>query len=73
MTTDEKIVLASKKAQEVLVVMGHSDTLISKQTPVDNLLDLLDCTLVFAKYDQFDLEATRREREFFRNQNSNQE
>ncbi len=75
MTTDEKILLANKKAQELLKVMGNFSPSISEArlpTPIDQLLDLLDCAIVFAKYTELDLEATRREREFFRNQSSNQ-
>lgn len=73
MTTEEKILLANKKAQELLMVMGSpGPTLLKLSVPADQLLDLLDCAVVFAKYTELDLEATRREREYFRNQNSNQ-
>ena len=74
MTIDEKILLANKKVQELLAVQGNLGVSASKLlAPVDQLLDYLDCAVVFAEYNQLDLEATRREREFFRNQSSNQE
>ncbi len=73
MNTDEKILLANKKAQELLTVLGSPGPASQRlPTPADQLLDLLDCAIVFAKYNLLDLEATRREREFFRNQSSNQ-
>ena len=74
MTIDEKILLANKKVQELLAVQGNLGVSVSKlPTPIDQLLDYLNCAVVFAKYNQLDLEATRREREFFRNQSSDQE
>lgn len=73
MNTDEKILLAKKRAQDLLMVLSEPGPMTTKgHTPVDQLLDLLECAVVFAKYTELDLEATRREREFFRNQSSNQ-
>lgn len=73
MTTDEKILLANKKTQELLMVLGNPELVALKQPYlIDQLLDLLDYAVVLAKYTELDLEATRREREFFRNQSSNQ-
>lgn len=75
MNTEEKILLVNTKAKELLTVLGNSGPVVIHSrvvAPVDQLLDLFECAIVFAKYTRLDLEATRREREFFRNQISNQ-
>jgi len=74
-TTEEKILLANTKAKELLTVLSNSGPVVVNSktvAPIDQLLDLLGCAVVFAKYTELDLEATQREREFFRNQASNQ-
>jgi hypothetical protein len=74
MTTEEKILLANTRAKELLTVLGNSGLGVPSRNvaPIDQLVDLLECAIVFAKYEELDLEATRREREYFRSLASNQ-